>query len=130
MSTNIEIDGIANILSKIEQLGLSIDEKQDEALREAAKLVRESARQNIQINKSVRTGTLLKSIKLSPIKKRKVYKYKYIRILTKDPVAHLVELGHGGPMPAPAYPFLGPAFENNKTMVKDIIKSKLMEALR
>lgn len=28
----------------------------------------------------------------------------------KAPAAHLVELGHGGPHPAPAHPFLRPAF--------------------
>ncbi|QNN24337.1 hypothetical protein HED60_19355 [Planctomycetales bacterium ZRK34] len=28
--------------------------------------------------------------------------------------AHLVELGHGGPKPAPPHPFLRPAFEANK----------------
>lgn len=127
MSANMDIDGIGSILDKIELLGLNMDKTEDEALNAAAKPILESAKQNIELNKSIRTGKLLKSMKLSKPRKGS---YKYISVFTKDPVAHLVELGHGGPKPAPAHPFLGPAFENNKNLVKEIIIEKLRAALK
>lgn len=34
-------------------------------------------------------------------------------------VAHLVEFGHGGPHPAPAHPFLRPAFDEAKGPARD-----------
>lgn len=43
---------------------------------------------------------------------RGVIKLNYVRSPTK--YAHLVELGHGGPQPAEAKPFLRPAFDGQK----------------
>jgi HK97 gp10 family phage protein len=45
-------------------------------------------------------------------------------------IAHLVELGHGGPHPAPAYPFLRPAFENNKKQVERIFIDEVATGMR
>lgn len=40
-------------------------------------------------------------------------------------IAHLVEFGHAGPAPAPAEPFLRPAFESQKERVHRIIADEL-----
>jgi len=39
--------------------------------------------------------------------------------------AHLVELGHGGPHPAPPHPFLRPAFDANKGRMLETLKAEL-----
>lgn len=43
--------------------------------------------------------------------------------ITKVPYAHLVEFGHGGPMPAPAHPFIRPAILSKKFEVQKIIEN-------
>lgn len=45
--------------------------------------------------------------------------------LKKAPHAHLVEFGHGGPHPAPAYPFLRPAVAMCRARVASMIESAL-----
>lgn len=45
-------------------------------------------------------------------------------------IAHLVELGHGGPRPAPAYPFLRPAFEENRDRIKEIYIDEINAGMR
>lgn len=40
----------------------------------------------------------------------------------KAPHAHLVEFGHGGPHPAPPYPFMRPAVESNAGRVEKIFR--------
>ena len=48
--------------------------------------------------------------------------------------AHLVEQGHSGPHPAPAYPFLRPAFDSTRGQVLDamsrIIQDGILEAAK
>lgn len=44
-------------------------------------------------------------------------------------VAHLVEGGHGGPRPAPAHPFLQPAFEQAEDMITQVILDELTSGL-
>lgn len=129
MPAIMSINGNEDIIEKLELLGANVSKRENEALTAAAAPVMEDAKLNIQSNGSVRTGDLLESIEISKPKKRR-YKYKYIAIFTKDPVAHLVELGHGGPTPAPAHTFLGPALEKNKRLIEEIIAEKLREALK
>ena len=43
--------------------------------------------------------------------------------------AHLVELGHGGPRPAPPHPFLRPALETNRRRVFSQIKRKTAQGI-
>lgn len=40
-------------------------------------------------------------------------------------VAHLVEYGHKGPSPAPAYPFMRPAWEQNKSAIERIYRDEI-----
>jgi HK97 gp10 family phage protein len=47
----------------------------------------------------------------------------------KAPHAHLVEFGHGGPHPAPAHPFIRPAWEETKEQVRENIKSGLKQVV-
>jgi HK97 gp10 family phage protein len=44
--------------------------------------------------------------------------------------AHLVELGHAGPKPAPAHPFLRPALDTNQTQIERVIVQKVSEQIK
>lgn len=44
-------------------------------------------------------------------------------------IAHLVELGHGGPHAAPAHPFLRPAFDGQKASMLQRYKLELQVAI-
>jgi HK97 gp10 family phage protein len=43
----------------------------------------------------------------------------------KAPHAHLVEMGHGGPHPAPAHPFLRPAFDAFRIAAKQLLGTEI-----
>jgi HK97 gp10 family phage protein len=130
MGISINVDGIAGILNRLEQLGINVGNVQNNALQAAAAPIAEDAKQNLIANGSVRTGKLLNSIQISKVKRRYKYKYKYIAVFTKDPTAHLVELGHGGPAPADPHPYLAPAFEKNRNNAKEIITNTMKGALK
>jgi HK97 gp10 family phage protein len=53
------------------------------------------------------------------------------RTVTVNPtrIAPLVELGHGGPHPAPAHPFLRPAWDENKSQVEATLKRVILEGI-
>ena len=70
-----------------------------------------------------RTGRLRRSIRARPIKGRVASSRGGVRSVAKagsraqagsrgSRQAHLIERGHGGPKPAPAYPFMGPAYSS------------------
>lgn len=44
-------------------------------------------------------------------------------------IAHLIEMGHGGPNPAPAHPFLRPAYMETLPVMKAIMQQSLKEGL-
>lgn len=53
------------------------------------------------------------------------------RKMIRNPVkyAHLVELGHGGPSPAPAHPFLRPAWDNHKAQAQRIVAAEIVAGI-
>ena len=57
------------------------------------------------------------------LRRKKTRKHAPARIL------HLVEKGHGGPHPAPAHPFLEPAFESTKAAATQIAGETLKTTL-
>lgn len=140
MGVDISLEGDEDLLGWIERAGKNVEKAADEALKAAALAVLTEAELNLQaltihhtgskyyMAASVRKGKLLKSLKISSVKKGQ-YGGKYIRVYSNHPTAHLVELGHSGDT-APAHPFLGPAYERNREKIKDIIRNKLVEALQ
>ena len=141
MGINVEITGAGELLDCIENMGLNVDNAVNVGLQEGAKPVLEMAKQNVNtpvlhnrgskefLKPLIDTGKLLRSMKISKPKGRK-YKYRYISVYTKDPVAHLVEFGHGGPASTPPHPFLAPALESNRAKVQQILKNYLSEAVK
>lgn len=53
-----------------------------------------------------------------------------IKIVNPGKYAHLVEDGHAGKHPAPAHPFMRPAFESQKYRILSTIQAKLWSGVR
>ena len=131
-SAYMELDGIGDLMESVELYAAAPEKVADVALKEAGEPIAEEAKQTSAFVD--RSGKLRKSIGESGVK----YEYrqsgsikgrKYILVGSADRVAHLVEYGHGGPQPAPAHPFLEPAFNHHKDEAEAIIKARLREAL-
>ena len=97
-------------------------------LNEAAQPVLEKARQFAPI----KTGKLRAAIKAGKVKRRKDGVYT-IKIGTQGKTdafyAPFVEFGHGGPHPAPAHPFMRPAYDATKEQAYGIIRDRLNEEI-
>ena len=53
-----------------------------------------------------------------------------IQVVNPGKYAWLVEFGHGGKHPAPAHPFMRPAFESTKGRIEQTIKAKMWSGIR
>lgn len=124
MGIDIELQGIGALRDKIEQMGLKVSKVEGEALKAAAEPILKDAQSLVP----VRTGNLKKSLVISNIKSSKGRKFVWVGDVDKKAnYSWFVEFGHSK---APAHPFLGPAFEQNKAKARSIIRDKLKEALR
>lgn len=50
--------------------------------------------------------------------------------LKREPAAHLVEFGHGGPHPAPPHPFLRPAIDAIRSLIPRLVADGLLKLLQ
>ena len=79
------------------------------------------------------TGVLSRSICIGPVKKRrKSGKSITIGVHRKEEGAYYatpVEYGHGGPAPAPAHPFIRPAYDTRADEAYGIIRDGLRDAI-
>ena len=80
-----------------------------------------------------RTGTLLRSIKIGRVVKKRSGGYRVtVGIHRKDGGAaygNPVEFGHGGPHPAPPHPFARPEFDAKADEAYEKVKEQLRQAL-
>lgn len=127
MGVDISFDGIGNLVEELERMNANASSVENEALQMAAAPILAEAQHTTAF--SDLTGKLRKSLKISKVK-RNTYNVLSIQVLTNDPVAHLVEFGHGGSALAPAHPFLQPAFNHHRAEAQEIIRQKLAEALK
>lgn len=123
---DIELEGMDELLSKLEAMGNKAGRIEGDALRAAAEpvaaemqsLVRVSAKndyhiqEDIEISK-VKTKDGIKYIEVGPGKKTN-WRAKFLEFGTKNMTAQ---------------PFMAPAFEHKKRDIQEIIKKKLREAL-
>ncbi len=84
-------------------------------------------------NAPVKSGKLKEALRVGPLKRWHGGQY-YIRVGIVNgrdaPHAHLVEDGHGGPHPAPAHPFVRPAFDATKDEAFSNVKESLSEEMK
>lgn len=141
MGAEFKIEGMGDLLDEVERMATAPAKIENAALKAAAQPILEESQRNLEKESphhlgktsfkksSVDTGKLKDSGEVSNVKKDK-YGGQYVKIQYTDPVAHLVEEGHGGPSPAPAHPFLRPAFEAKKDEAAAILTDELKEALK
>ena len=103
------------------------------ALQAGAKPIEEQMLRNASSNPKIITDALHSSIHTGSVKKRRMGgKGVTIGVHRKEKGAFYatpVEYGHGGPAPAPAHPFVRPAFDTKAEEAYDAIKQVLRDEL-
>ena len=103
------------------------------ALQAGAKPIEEQMLRNASSNPKIITDALHSSIHTGSVKKRRMGgKAITIGVHRKEKGAFYatpVEYGHGGPAPAPAHPFVRPAFDTRVEEAYDAIKQVLRDEL-
>ena len=102
-------------------------------LEAAAKPIHQQMKANASRDPQIITGVLNRSIRIGPVKKRrKSGKSITIGVHRKEEGAYYatpVEYGHGGPAPAPAHPFIRPAYDTRADEAYQIIRDGLRDAI-
>lgn len=102
-------------------------------LEAAAQPIHQQMKANASKDPKIITGVLNRSIRIGPVKKRrKSGKSITIGVHRKEEGAYYatpVEYGHGGPAPAPAHPFIRPAYDARADEAYGIIRDGLRDAI-
>lgn len=102
-------------------------------LEAAARPIHQQMKANASKDPKIITGVLSRSIRIGPVKKRrKSGKSITIGVHRKEEGAYYatpVEYGHGGPAPAPAHPFIRPAYDTRADEAYGIIRDGLRDAI-
>lgn len=102
-------------------------------LEAAAQPIHRQMKANASKDPKIITGVLNRSIRIGPVKKRrKSGKSITIGVHRKEEGAYYatpVEYGHGGPAPAPAHPFIRPAYDTRADEAYEIIRDGLRDAV-
>ena len=102
-------------------------------LEVAARPIHQQMKANASRDPKIITGVLSHSIRIGPVKKRrKSGKSITIGVHRKEEGAYYatpVEYGHGGPAPAPAHPFIRPAYDTRADEAYGIIRDGLRDAI-
>lgn len=102
-------------------------------LEAAAQPIYEQMKANASSNPKIITGALNRSIETGKVKKRR-YSGRSITIGVHRKAegayyATPVEYGHGGPAPAPAHPFIRPAYDTRQDEAYEIIREGLRDVI-
>ncbi len=102
-------------------------------LEAAARPIHQQMKANASRDPKIITGALNRSIRIGPVKKRRQRgKSITIGVHRKEEGAYYatpVEYGHGGPAPAPAHPFIRPAYDTRADEAYGIIRDGLRDAI-
>lgn len=109
VTAGFELEGIPELKAVLKRVGATTGKK---LIADAAVRAMEPIESAAKSNAPVATGKLKRSIKIQIWEQTP--KKLDAEVYVEDNKAHLVEYGHGGPRPAPAHPFLRPAFDAHK----------------
>ena len=131
----MELQGIDNLKDDLTNMASNLEfgAGVNRALQEGAKPIEEQMLHNAVSDPKIITGALHDSIRTHSVRKSRSGG-KYITIGVKHSekgayYANPVEHGHGGPGPAPAHPFVRPAFDVRKDEAYQIMKNILKDEL-
>ena len=135
----MNIDGFQDLIADIHAMAEKIDADGAGAgtaahiLEDAAKPIHDQMVVNAGTEIHARSGDLRRALKIGNVKSsRKRGKYITIGVKHSEKGAYYanpVEHGHGGPGPAPAHPFVRPAFDVRKDEAYQIMKNILKDEL-
>jgi len=134
VTLNLKISGTRRVMKAFRTLSGG---RQRKAIRTALAKAATPMVREVKRNAPVQTGALKRSIGRKTetrgqlIRLRLGPKADYVGPGNRRPVryAHLVELGHGGPGPAPAKPFMRPALQAKREEVKQIFSREFAAAV-
>lgn len=134
----LETEGFGKLMTDIAQMASAMDVDGAGAptakriLEEAAKPIHDQAKANASTNPKIISGVLHRSIRIGPVCKRRTSgKTITIGVHRKEKAYYAtpVEYGHGGPAPAPAHPFIRPAYDVRQDEAYEIIRDGLRDAI-
>lgn len=122
---HFEVRGVDELFRQLDGFDPSIKRAKAKALNTGADVLLKQMQANVEPH--IRSGRLSKALK---IKKRGGDGVIDVGVFGNDaPHTHLVEFGHGGPKPAPAYPMLEPAYNETADEISDAIMRELGDAI-
>lgn len=135
----LDVDGFGDLVTDIAGMAAQMDADGAGApvakkiLEAAAQPIYEQMKANASSNPKIITGALNRSIETGKVKKRR-YSGRSITIGVHRKAegayyATPVEYGHGGPAPAPAHPFIRPAYDTRQDEAYEIIRDGLRDAI-
>lgn len=135
----LDVDGFGDLMTDIAGMAAQMDADGAGApvakkiLEAAAQPIYEQMKANASSNPKIITGVLNRSIETGKVKKRR-YSGRSITIGVHRKAegayyATPVEYGHGGPAPAPAHPFIRPAYDTRQDEAYEIIRNGLRDAI-
>ena len=120
---------LLNMARELDEDGAAITR----ALEAGAKPIEEQMLANASTDPAMITGDLHDSIKTDKVRTSKGRRYITTGVHYKERgafYANPLEFGHGGPAPAPAHPFVRPAFDTRSNEAYENMKSVLRGALK
>ena len=134
----LEAQGFGELMTDISKMASAMDTDGAGApvakriLEEAAKPIHDQMKTNASRDPQIITGALHRSIRIGPVRKfRNTARRITIGVHRKEKAYYAtpVEYGHGGPAPAPAHPFIRPAYDTRQDEAYEIIRQGLRDAI-
>ena len=132
---SMKLDGVDQLMGDFAPMAARLHEDGpacNEILEAAAVPIHQQMKANASSNPKIITGALHRSIKVGRARKRKTGRSITIGVHHSAEgayYANAVEWGHGGPAPAPANPFVRPAYDTKADESYDIIRAGLRDAV-
>ncbi len=130
MSELFSLEGMDDIVKKLEAMGKKAGRIENQALRSAAEPVLKDMKDKINEKELIRTGKLKEGLKISKVKKKLGTKYVEVGI-GKGDISNIFygKFLEWGTSKIEATPFMQPAIENNQEQIKETIKAELKKGL-
>lgn len=126
---DIELEGVDEILNKLQQIGNNISRLENKALKNAAQPVLDDVKSSNSFND--RSGNLRKGLKISNIKNKEGVKYVLVGVDKSDnSKIYYGKFLEFGTSKMSAKPFMQPAYEKNKDNIQKTIAETLKEGLK
>ena len=132
---SMKLDGVDQLMGDFAAMAARLHEDGPTCtgiLEAAAVPIHQQMKANASSDPKIITGALQRSIKVGRAKKRKTGRSITIGVHHSAEgayYANAVEWGHGGPAPAPAHPFVRPAYDTKAGESYDIIRAGLRDAV-